>query len=233
MSTFVIAEIGVNWDGDFEIAKDMMQHAKDSGCNAVKFQAYTYELIKGHPDASRLIKSAITNSNIKKIDEIAKSVGIEWFCTPMYPEAVDFLNPYVNRFKIRWFDGKELLKNNISEILGKILETGKEVMISCDTNPKNSTFYDKPNISWLYCVPKYPCELDELNFTEINDYDGFSNHCPHFLAPLSAVILDTKIIEIHITSDKSKDFFDNNVSFDYDELSELMNLIRLSEKIKK
>ena len=230
---FVIAEIGVNWDGDFELARDMMQHAKDSGCNAVKFQAYTPELIKEHPHASRLIKSAIVNSNIEKIDEIAKSVGIEWFCTPMYPEAVDFLNHYVNRFKIRWSDGKELFKNNTSKILEKILETGKEVMISCDVNPKNLSLYNKPNITWLYCVPKYPCELDELNFTDIQDYDGFSNHCPHFLAPLSAAVLNTKIIEIDITSDKSKDFFDNNVSFDYDELSELMNLIRLSEKMNK
>ena len=231
--TFVIAEIGVNWDGDFELVKDMILHAKNSGCNAVKFQAYTKELVKDHPNASRLMKSAITNSNIEKIDQIAKSVNIEWFCTPMYPEAVDFLNPYVNRFKIRWSDGKELFKNKISKILEKIIETKKEVMISCDTTPKNLTLYNEQKIKWLYCVSKYPCELDDFNFIDIDDYDGFSNHCIHFLAPLSAVILGAKIIEIHITSDKSKDFFDNNVSFDYTELSNLMKLIRLSEKIKK
>ena len=233
MSTFVIAEIGVNWDGDFELAKDMMTQAKKAGCRAVKFQAYNYEHIKDHPEAPRLIKSAITNVNISKIDQIAKTVGIEWFCTPMYPEAVDFLDSYVSKFKIRWSDGNELLKNNESKILEKILDTRKEVMISCDTNPKNSTFYDDSNISWLYCIPKYPCELNDFDFTNIQDYDGFSNHCTHFLAPLSAVILGAKIVEIHITSDKSKDFFDNNVSFDYNELSELMNLILLAEKIKK
>ena len=93
MSIFVVAEIGVNWDGDFELVKKMMRHAKKSGCNAVKFQAYTHELVKNHPESSRLIKSAITNSNIKKIDQLAKSVDIEWFCTPMYPEAIDFLDP--------------------------------------------------------------------------------------------------------------------------------------------
>jgi sialic acid synthase SpsE len=231
--TFVVAEIGVNWDGNFEIAQDMMLHAKNSGCGAVKFQAYNKELVKDHPAASRLMKSAITKSNVEKIDQIAKSVGIEWFCTPMYPDAVDFLNPYVNKFKIRWLDGKELFKNKSSKILEKILETKKEVMISSDTTPKNLTFYNESNIKWLYCVPKYPCNLDDFDFTAINDYDGFSNHCTHFLAPLSAVLLGAKIIEFHITSDKSKDFFDNNVSFDYTELSQLMELIRLSEKIKK
>jgi sialic acid synthase SpsE len=231
--TFIVAEIGVNWDGDFDLAQDMMLHAKNSGCSAVKFQAYNEELVKEHPQASRLMKSAITKSNVEKIDQIAKYVGIEWFCTPMYPDAVDFLNPYVNKFKIRWFDGKELFENKISKILEKILETKKEVMISCDTTPKNLTFYNDLNIKWLYCIPKYPCELNDLDFTGIDDYNGFSNHCTHFLAPLSAVILGAKIIEIHITSDKSKDFFDNNVSFDYTELSKLMELIQLSEKMNK
>jgi len=230
---FVVAEIGVNWDGDFDLAKEMMLHAKNSGCNAVKFQAYDEELVKEHPAASRLLKSAITKSNVEKIDQIAKSLNIEWFCTPMYPEAVDFLNPYVNKFKIRWLDGKELFENKTSKILEKILDTKKEVLISCDVTPKNLTFYNEPNIKWLYCVPKYPCDLDDFDFTAIDDYDGFSNHCTHFLAPLSAVILGAKIVEIHITSDNSKDFFDNNVSFDYVELSKLMELIRLSEKIKK
>lgn len=230
---FVIAEIGVNWDGNFELAKDMMEHAKKSGCDAVKFQAYTHELIKEHPDASRLIKSAITNLNVEKIDQIAKSVGIEWFCTPMFPDAIEFLNPFVNRYKIRWYDGKQLHENKKSEILEKILETKKEVMISCDEYPKNSNLKNSSNIKWLYCIPKYPCKLEDFDFSNIQSYDGFSNHCPHYLAPLSAVILGAKIIEIHITSDKSKKFFDNNVSFDYNELSELMNLVRLSEKIKK
>ena len=67
----------------------------------------------------------------------------------------------------------------------------------------------------------------------MNDFDGYSNHCTHFLAPLTAAILGAQIIEIHVTSDKSKKFFDNNVSFDYSELSNILKLIRLSEKIKK
>jgi len=230
---FVIAEIGVNWDGDFVLLKQMITHAKNSGCDAVKLQAYNEEIIKNHPEFSRLMKCTVTQSNIKKIDQLAKSVNIEWFCTPMYSESVDFLNPFVNRYKVRQFDGKLLLENNTSPLVEKILSTGKEVLISCEHSPKSLHLYDHPNIKWLYCVSKYPCTLEELDFTYLNDFDGFSNHHPHFIAPLSASIMGAEIIEIHITSDKSKNFFDNNVSFDYSELLELVNLIRLSEKLRK
>jgi len=47
---FVVAEIGVNWDGDFELAKEMIKNAKESGCDAVKFQAYQEEIVKNHPN---------------------------------------------------------------------------------------------------------------------------------------------------------------------------------------
>ena len=66
----------------------------------------------------------------------------------------------------------------------------------------------------------------------MSDFDGYSNHCPHFLAPRTAVILGSKIIEVHITSDKSKNFVDNNVSFDYVELENVVKLIRLVETMK-
>ncbi|MEM3008114.1 MAG: N-acetylneuraminate synthase family protein [Candidatus Nitrosotenuis sp.] len=230
---FVVAEIGVNWDGDFELAKDMMYNAKKAGCDAVKFQAYLAESVEKHPQYLRLLKTAISPKNIKKIDELAKSVGIEWFCTPMYPQAVEFLNPYVKKFKIRVHDGKPLFENKKSELISKVLETGKEVIISSQISPRNTKYFDHPQISWLYCVPKYPCNFEDLDFSSIRDFDGYSNHCTHFLAPLTAVSLGAKIIEVHITSDKSQNFIDNAVSFDYNELTKLVELVRLSEKIRK
>lgn len=229
---FVVAEIGVNWDGDYELAKDMMKESKDSGCDAVKFQAYQKELVKNHPESARLVKSTITKNNVETINEISKSVGIEWFCTPMYPEAVDFLNPYVKRFKIREIDGRNLLENNSTELFERVYQTKKEIIVSCEYSPRNSKYYTDPRIKWLYCVPKYPCSLADLDFSQIKDFNGYSNHCPFIVAPLSAAINGAKIIEVHITSDKSKSFIDNNVSFDYIELKNLVNLIRQSEKMK-
>lgn len=230
---FVVAEIGVNWDGDFNLLKEMISKAKESGCNAVKLQAFQEIMVENHPEKQRLMNSSVNEKNVNRIDKIAKSFKMEWFCTPMYPEAVDFLNPYVKRFKIRVADGKPLLKNKISPLIKRVLETKKEVIISSETNPKNSKYYNHSKISWLYCVPKYPCSLTDLNFVKIKDFNGYSNHCVDFLAPLTAAMLGSKIIEIHITSDKSKNFIDNNVSFDYDDLKELVKLIRKSEKIRK
>ena len=228
---FVVAEIGVNWDGNFDLAKDMMYKSKLAGCDAVKFQAFEEELVKNHPEKSRLMKSSISEKNIKIINDLAKSIDIEWFCTPMYPEAVDMLDPYVKRFKMRVSDGVSLLENKRSEIFERISKTGKKVFVSSEKSPKTSTYYNNPNISWLYCVPKYPCDLSDLNFRNLKDFQGFSNHCPQIIAPLTAAILGAEIIEVHITSDRSKDYADNNVSFDYSELNDLVRLIRSSKEI--
>ncbi|MGI0022957.1 MAG: N-acetylneuraminate synthase family protein, partial [Nitrososphaeraceae archaeon] len=172
--TFVVAEIGVNWDGDFDLVKEMMMVAKGSGCDAVKFQAYEDNMVKNHPERSRLIKSTISKLNIETINGLAKSVGIEWFCTPMYPEAVEILDSYVKRFKIRVADGKPLLENKTSELFEQILKTNKEIIISCQTSPRGCKYFGYSKIRWLYCVPKYPCSLEELDFRDIKNFDGFS-----------------------------------------------------------
>ena len=230
---FIIAEIGVNWDGNLDLASKMILDAKNSGCNAVKFQAFNDEMIKDHPLRKRLKNCAITKENVKEISDISKRIGIEWFCTPMYPDAVDFLDPFVSRFKIREFDGRPLLENHTTALLDKIFETNKEVIISSQHSPKNCNYYKHPNIKWLYTVPKYPCSLEDLDFRLITDYDGFSNHCRHIIAPISATILGSNIVEIHITANRKLDYIDNNVSFDYDELSEIVSQIKLAQKIQK
>jgi len=230
---FIVAEIGVNWNGDFNLAEQMMSIAKRAGCDAVKFQAFNENLISAHPEKERLLKTSISKDNIKKIDSISKKIGIEWFCTPMYQEAVEFLEPYVSRYKIRVFDGKPLFENKSSKLLERITKTGKDIIISCENPPNQTKLYQNQKVRWLYCVPKYPCSLKDLDYSKINDFDGFSNHCPEIIAPLAAVILGAKIIEVHITLDRSKDFIDNPVSFEPDELFDLVKLIRKSEEIKR
>jgi len=229
---FVVGEIGVNWDGNFELAKEMMQNAKNVGCNAVKFQSFNEDIIKNHPEKLRLINATICEDNIDTIIDLSKAVGIEWFCTPMYLEAVDLLNPYVKRFKIREVDSRDLLENKTTKLFEKLLDTKKEIIISSHKSPKTSKFYKNSQLKWLYCVPKYPCNFSDLDFRNIRDFNGYSNHCPHFLAPMTAAILGSKIIEIHITADKTKNFIDNNVSFDYSELEKFMNLLRQLDDMK-
>lgn len=228
----IIAEIGVNWDGDFELAEKMMNNAKSAGCDLVKFQAIDETKLE-HPQKKRILKASISKENIEEIDVISKKTKIEWFCTPMYLQAVELLNPYVNKFKIREFDSRSLFQNKTNPIIDSVLKTDKEIIISTQESPKTLELFENNKIHWLYCVPKYPSKLEELNFKNLMDFDGYSNHCSEIIASLTAVALGSKIVEIHITSDKSKDFIDNNVSFDFSELQELVKQIRLLDKIKR
>jgi len=230
---FVVAEIGVNWNGDFDLLSTMVKNSKKSGVNAIKFQAFNADMIKDHPQKELLLKTTVSKSNIERIDEICKSFNLEWFCTPMYPDAVEMLEPYVKKFKLRVHDGIPIVKNEESELLKKILNTGKEVIISSEKNPKDSIHYNNKKIKWLYCVPKYPCSLEDLNFEELDYFNGYSNHCNDVIAPLTAVILGIEIIEVHVTNDKNGSFVDNPVSFDFSELSYLVDLVRKVEKIKR
>ena len=229
--TFIIAEIGVNWDGDFELVKKMMKKSKDAGCNAVKFQAFNQKILGNHPESKRLLKSAISDYNVERIDEISKEIGIEWICTPMYVEAVDIIEPYVQRYKIRTYDGKLLVNNRPSALFDRLVQTKKQVIVSSEETPKNSNLWKHPLIKWLYCVPKYPRELSDLSFSNFNDFQGYSNHCTNFLAPLYSVILGSEIVEIHVTDDKLKDYVDNAVSFNFKELHELIENINNIKKI--
>jgi sialic acid synthase SpsE len=229
--TTIVAEIGVNWNGDFELVREMVAYAKNCGCDAVKFQSFNEENVKDHPEKSKLLKSSISKSNIESINSISKEIGIEWFCTPMYEDAVDLLEPFVEKYKIREFDARLILKNSMTPLIKKILDTDKEIIASTSYLPINLNPVFS-NVRWLYCIPKYPCALSDLNFSNLTNFYGYSNHCDDIIAPLTASILGANLIEIHITSDKTKDFFDNNVSFDYSELTQLMKYIRTSSQIK-
>jgi sialic acid synthase SpsE len=224
---FVVGEIGVNWDGDFELVKQMMYELKTLQLNAVKFQAFTFEMVKNHPESKRLMSSSITKENVEKINEISQETGIDWFCTPMYSEAVDFLDPFISRYKIREFDGRQIIQNDETDLFQAIYKKNKNIFISSETVPLDCSLYNDSRIKWIYCVPKYPCNFDEIDFSLLKHFDGFSNHCSLIEAPIRALREGIEILEIHITSDKTKDFVDNNVSFDYDEIKEIMKVAKV------
>jgi len=151
----------------------------------------------------------------------------------MYVDAVELINKYVKKFKIRQSDGIPIVNNQKTKLLDAILKTDKNIIISSEISPKKSNLYNNNQVSWLYCVPKYPCKVEEIDFSYLNDFDGYSNHCQDILVPSIAASLGSKMIEIHVTNDKSKNFIDNPVSFDFKEVEEITTSIRKIEKIKK
>ena len=86
---FVVAEIGVNWDGDFELVKQMMYESKILQLRAVKFQAFTFEMVKDHPESKRLMNSSITKENVEKIGQAGKPFDICYLPTQL-SVAYDF-----------------------------------------------------------------------------------------------------------------------------------------------
>ena len=118
-------------------------------------------------------------------------------------------------------------------MLEEVFATKKEIFISSKIDPNKTKFKKMKNIQWLYCIPKYPCKIEEFDFKNMKKFDGFSNHCPHIAAPITAAFSGARIIEIHITSSKIKNFIDNPVSFDYNELKQMVSIIREIEKTNR
>jgi len=223
---FLVAEIGVNWNGNFELLKNMLINAKNAGFDSVKFQSFNEKIIGEHTRKKDLLASSVTEKNVNIINDLTTNVGIDWFSTPMYSEAIDFLLPYVKRFKIRELDGRLLLENKITPLIQKIIDTKKEVLISVNTLPHTSEFNKNKQIKWLYCVPKYPCDFNDIDFKNIKKFNGYSNHCNDYNAILETVKMGAEIIEIHVTQDKKGNYIDNSVSFDFDECKNIINKIK-------
>lgn len=221
--TFVTAEIGTNWMGDFDLLEFLVISCKKSGVNAIKLQALSKELIQRHDELPWYSKSSVNRENIESIDKICKKHHMEWYCTPTYPEAVDFLEPYVNIYKIRTLDADN------KKLCDMVFNTGKQVIIS---SPKPLRYDDK-RIKNLYCIPRYPTQFQDHNFNLMRKFDGFSNHCLNPMAILKSVMLGAKYIEFHLTPTRDQFILDNHVSFTPEESIEIMRWIRLWDLSQK
>jgi len=209
---FITAEIGRHWKDDFKLLGDIVSRCKAAGFDAVKLQAFRESDL-----SSRHFKFAsVTAENVSKIDEICTSRGIEWYCMPTYVEAVDFLDPYVNRYKVRYRDSEDI------SLLSKILSRGKPVIISCE-EPKIGA----ETVTNLYCINKYPHTIHEIDYIKMKKFDGYSCHCPDLKSVVRAVYHDIEYLEVHVTQDlKDETLVDNAVSFPLDRCNTLISWVR-------
>lgn len=216
---FVTAELSTHWQGDKETLESLVSSCKNIGVDAVKFQALSKEKLSRHPEIPYYSSASITPNNIDLVDSVCKNYNLEWYASVFYPEAIEFLDPYVNRYKISVSGSKD------NEIKNKVFSTGKKVIISTQKPFKT----DDERIKNLYCIPNYPTSYGEINFNIIRHFDGYSNHCPNPMAILTALEYGAKYIEFHLTP--SKDFFlvDNVVSFSITEAFDIIRWIRYFE----
>jgi len=216
--TYIVAELGANWRGDFEVLKRMCREAQLAHCDAVKFQALSQGLIDRHPEWDWYKSASITPDNIEFIHGIVTSMGLDFFVTPTYVECVKWIDPYVDKWKIRHAD------RDYKDLIKACIDTGKDIILSTD-RPIEAL---KPfkQIKQVYCIPKYPTEYGELNFDMIKLLPGYSNHCLNPLACLKAVRHGAQYLEYHLTDDRYAFAIDNKVSLSYAEMAEVNWWIR-------
>ena len=241
MQVIVVAEIASNWEGDVQKAKKLVLESKKAGANAVKFQMWrAHDLYsKTHPKWSIIKKSELKFEQVKKIKKFSDQIGIEFFCSVFYPEAVNFLELLkVKKYKIA--SRTCLLKDpySVDTLLAKA-RTKKPVIISMGMGgniKKIKEIFKKNKKTFCYCISKYPTALNEIDWNEAKKFDGFSDHTLGITAPIIFTVIKSQqkarriIIEKHVKLKNSKGP-DASTSITTEQLKELISQIRSLEKI--
>ena len=237
MKAFIVAEIASNWEGNFTKAEKLMQKSKNAGANAVKFQIWrAHDLYNNkHPDWKFIKKSEITLEKAIKLKKIADKIGIEFFCSAFYPEAIDILEKLkVKRYKIA--SRTCLLKDPHSlETLKKIALTKKPVIVSMGMGGNINlirNIFSKNKTLFCYCISEYPTDFKKINWKKALSFNGFSDHTLGINAAIIFAVLkdQTKtkscFIEKHVKLKNSKGP-DADTSIDTNQLSDLVNYVRI------
>jgi len=241
--TYVIAEIGINHNGDFSLAKKLIEQARYSGADAVKFQTYITEkrVGKNSPIFEILKKCELSFDVQKQLFVYAATIGIEAFSTPFDGESVDFLSSInVPCYKVASFDlvNKELLKKIVSQGKPVIMSRGMADQHEIDEAVSIAKRAAVP-CAILHCISAYPVNsLSILNLRTIRALKeryscpvGFSDHTLGIGVPPYAVAAGASIIEKHFTISRISEGPDHALSVEPEELKEMVISIRKVEEM--
>lgn len=255
---FIIAEAGVNHNGSIEIAKRLIDVAKECGADAVKFQTFKTdssitkqaekaEYQKNTTNASEsqyemVKKLELSFDNHKELIEHCRKKKILFLSTPFDLESIDLLSELgLEIFKV--------LSEKITNLpyLRKIGKLNKKVILSTgmadigeiedalDILIENGT--EKEKITILHCNTEYPTPYEDVNLNAMltiknafNVRAGYSDHTPGIEIPIAAVALGAEVIEKHFTLDKNMKGPDHKASLEPHELKQMVDAIRNIEK---
>ncbi|RZD43334.1 MAG: shikimate dehydrogenase [Thaumarchaeota archaeon] len=241
MKAFIVAEIASNWEGSISKAKKLILNCKNAGADAVKFQIWRAEDLyeKDHLEWKNIVKSELSFKKIKILKIYCDSIGIEFFASVFYPEAVDFLESIkVKRYKIA--SRTCTLKDPYSiETIEKIGTTRKPTIISMGMGGNKKIIKQKiikNKEQFCYCISKYPTKISEINWKNAVKYNGFSDHTLGSTAPLIFTVLHKQkgtkniFIEKHVKNKNSKGP-DASSSMTTEKFKEMISAIRDIEKL--
>lgn len=245
---FVIAEVGNNHEGDFDLARRMVGLAAESGADAVKFQTFRTELFVAATDAARFQRLKgfeLSFEQFARLGEEARAAGLAFISTPLDLESAAFLDGHVDCFKIASSD------NTFWPLIDRVAATGKPVIFSTGlagmeeierTVGRIRTRWAQagvhPGLGVLHCVSSYPTPPEQANLRCVHTMDlalptcvvGYSDHTMGIDAAVASVALGARIVEKHFTiAHDHSDFRDHQLSADPAEMAELVRRIRAIE----
>lgn len=253
---YFIADIASNHDGDLNRAKKLIDLAKESGVDAVKFQHFKAEKIvsregfaglqagfqaKWSKPVCDVYKAAeFPRQFTKELKDYAESLGLAFFSSPYDKEAVDELESLnVPAYKIG--SGDITWLEMVKYIAGKnkpvILGVGASTMEEIEEAVKAIRSTGNNQIILLQCVTNYPTSFDNANVKvqpllreKFITLIGYSDHTPGSIVPLASVALGGCMIEKHFTDDKTRTGPDHPFSMEPKEFREMINNARILEK---
>lgn len=253
---FIVAEIGINHNGDMGLAKDMIQAAKESGADAVKFQNYitddfilddelTYEYVS---NGKKVVEKQYDmfkrcELNFEKLEELktyADKIGITFFSTPTSISGIrdlQRLNVPVLKNGSDFLVNLELIREMAKTGLPTIISTGMATLSEIDEAVRAFEQAGGKELIILHCVSSYPTPAEEVNLLKIKSLQltfqypvGFSDHTEGIVAAVCAVVLGACLVEKHFTLSKNLEGPDHIFSADPKEFKALVDAIRFAEK---
>jgi N-acetylneuraminate synthase len=252
MSIFIIAEIGINHNGDMSICKELIDVAVDSGCDAVKFQkrdinqVYTQEFLDSLRESpwgttQREQKNGLEFNfdEYKEIDQYCKKKGIVWFSSAWDLNSQKFLQQFdckYNKVASAMIVYEELLRMIAKESKHTFISTG---MTTYDDIQKAVNIFSEENCSFelMHTVSTYPMKDEAANLRMIdtlrNKYRcdvGYSGHEVGLAVSNAASALGITSLERHVTLDRSMYGSDQSASVEPAGLKQLVGAVRKIEK---
>lgn len=213
--TFIVAEAGVNHQGNFRLALELADAAKAAGADAVKYQCFSSQKLWGD---DRIKHLELRFADFERLHEYCKQIGIEFMCTPFGVEELLFLKPMLQRVKIAsgCITRKPLLEAAAATGLPVVLSTG---MSAWEDVHQAVSMWKAGTATILHCTSSYPCRLEDVNLRAMVTLAGafpypvgYSDHTSGITVALAAVALGAVMIEKHLTLDRNMEGPDHKTS---------------------
>ncbi len=250
--TFVVAEIGINHNGDLDLAKRLVDAAAAAGCDAVKFQKRTVEAVYSQAELARPRESPFgtTNGDLKRglelgaadyaeIDRHCRRRGIMWFASCWDRHAVDIIeafDPPCHKIASACLTDDDLLRY--------VHSTGRPILLSTGMSSREQIdravgVLGSEALVLLHCTSAYPADLEDLNLNAIPQMTeryripvGYSGHEVGLATTVAAVALGAPLVERHLTLDRAMWGSDQAASVEPQGFARLVKDIRAVERAR-